>query len=126
MRQLFSAIAVLILSACQTVAPTPPARSLVAIPTAEPPTGQMACMDALMTGVLAADLEAGIVVEAPDGTSIVVVWPHGWAAVDQDGVRILLNDRGDPIARVGDHVEVGGGQGPDGRWYTCGEVRRAP
>lgn len=98
--------------------------ALVAIPTAEP--GQLACMDALMTGVLAADAEAGLVVHAPDGTSVVVVWPNGWAAVDQDGMRVLLNDRGDPIARVGDHVQIGGGQGNDGRWYTCGEVTRAP
>jgi hypothetical protein len=118
------ALVALMAAGCQSGAGMPSVPALVAIPTAEP--GQLACMDALMTGVLAADAEAGLVVEAPDGTSVVVVWPNGWAAVDQDGMRVLLNDRGDPIARVGDHVGIGGGQGNDGRWYTCGEVTRAP
>ncbi len=121
------ALAVLLVAAaCQAPAPTPGGPSLVAVPTAEPAGPNAGCMDALLTGVLAADDEAGVVVEATDGTTILVVWPHGWAAVDQDGMRILLNDRGDPVAQVGDHVEIGGGQGGDGRYYTCGEVTRVP
>ena len=122
------ALVVVVAAGCQSAASSASSQqpALVAIPTSEPMGEGDACMDALMTGVLAADRDASVVVQAPDGTSIVVVWPHGWAAVDQDGMRILVNDRRDPIARVGDHVEIGGGQGPDGRWYTCGEVTRAP
>jgi hypothetical protein len=127
MRHLFALAAIaLTMAGCQAIVPTPSAPALVALPTSEPLGAGGACMDALLTGVLAADPQAGIVVDAPDGTSIVVVWPHGWAAMDQDGMRILLNDRGDPVARVGDRVEIGGGQGGDGRWYTCGEVTRSP
>jgi hypothetical protein len=120
-------IAVLALAcACQTAVPTLVPPTLVPIPTAEPPGPNAGCMDALLTGQIVVNEDAGIAVQAADGSSIVVVWPHGWAAVDQDGMRILLNDRGDPIARVGDHISVGGGQGADGRWHTCGEVTRLP
>ena len=83
-------------------------------------------MDALLSGLLAADEAAGLVVQAADGSRTVVVWPHGWVAVDEGGERTLLDHRGQPIARVGDHVEIGGGQGGEGRWYTCGEVSRVP
>jgi hypothetical protein len=129
MRLLLSVVLVaFVVAACQAGgAPAQTAGpALVAIPTAEPMGARDGCMDALMTGVLAADPDVGLVVEAPDGTSVVVVWPNGWAAVDQDGMRLLLNDGGDPIARVGDHVQIGGGHGGDGRWYTCGEVTVAP
>jgi hypothetical protein len=125
-RPLFVLVILAGTTACQAALPTPAEPSLVAIPTADPPVGQVACMDALLAGQLAADPDAGVVVQAADGSTILVVWPHGWAAVDQDGMRILLNDHGDPIARVGDRVEIGGGQGPDGRWHTCGEVTRLP
>ena len=119
-------IVILVLAtACQASDPSL-ARSLVAVPTAEPPGPNAACMDALLSGTLAADQAAGLVVQAADGSRTVVVWPNGWVAVDQDGTRTLLDDRGDPIARVGDRVEIGGGQGAQGRWYTCGEVTRVP
>jgi hypothetical protein len=97
---------------------------LVAIPTAEPASGQLACMDALLTGRLVADEDAGVVIQAPDGTTTVVVWPHGWVAVDEDSRRVVLNDRGDPVAQVGDQVAIGGGLGAGDRWFTCGEVTR--
>ena len=34
-------------------------------------------MDALLTGQLVADEDAGVAIQAADGTTIVVVWPHG-------------------------------------------------
>ncbi len=117
---------VLLATSCQAASSTPAGPSLVAIPTAEPPGPNAGCMDALLTGQLVADDDVGIVVEADDGTRIVVVWPNGWAAVDADGSRTLLNDRGEPIARVGEQVGIGGGHGQDGRFYTCGEVSPAP
>jgi hypothetical protein len=126
--RLLPVLAVLFLAtACQAApaAPTAAGPSLVAVPTAEPPGPNAGCMDALLTGVLVADEDVGVAVEAADGTRIVVVWPHGWAAVDADGSRTILNDRAEPIARVGDEVGIGGGHGQDGRFYTCGEVTPA-
>ena len=112
-------------TACVAAAPSNGDPVLVAIPTAEPPTGQVACMDALLTGQLVADEDAGVAIQAADGTTIVVVWPHGWAAVDQDDKRVVMNHRGEPVAQVGDQVAIGGGLGAGDRWYTCGEVTRA-
>jgi hypothetical protein len=126
MLRLLAVALLALLTACQAAAPTPEPPTLVAIPTAEPPGDGVACMDALLTGQLVADEDAGIVLQPTDGPPVLVIWPHGWAAVDQDGMRILLNDHGDPIARVGDHVSIGGGQGGDGRWHTCGEVTLLP
>ena len=125
MRQLLTAaILGLTLTAYAAAAPSNGEPVLVAIPTAEPPTGPVACMDALLTGQLVADEDAGVAIQAADGARIVVVWPHGWAAVDQDNTRIVVNDQGDPVARVGDQVAIGGGLGAGDRWYTCGEVTR--
>ena len=127
MRRSLLVIVAVMASACQIGEATPVPPALVAIPTSAPLGEGDACMQALLTGRLVADDEAGLAVEAPDagGERIVVVWPHGWVAGDHEGMRILLNDRGDEIARVGDQVEIGGGGGPDGRWYTCGEVTLA-
>ena len=110
-------------TACAAAAPSIEP-SVVAIPTAEPPAGEVACMDALLTGILVADEDAGVVVQAADGATIIVVWPNGWVAVDRDDQRVVLNDRGDPVAQVGDQVAIGGGLGAGDRWYTCGEVTR--
>ena len=111
-------------TACAAAAPSDGEPVLVAIPTAEPPAGEVACMDALLTGHLVADEDAGVAIQAADGTTIVVVWPNGWVAVDQDDRRVVVNDRGDPVAQVGDQVAIGGGLGAGDRWYTCGEVTR--
>jgi hypothetical protein len=126
MRQLLTAaILGLTVTACAAGAPSDGEPVLVAIPTAGPPMGQVACMDALLAGQLVADEDAGVTIQAADGTTIVVVWPHGWAAVDQGNTRIVVNDQGDPVAHVGDHVAIGGGLGAGDRWYTCGEVTPA-
>lgn len=125
MRQLLTAaILGLTVTACAASVPSDGDPVLVAIPTAEPPSGQVACMDALLTGLLVADEEAGVAIQAADGTTMVVVWPHGWAAVDQDNARVVVNDQGDRIAQVGEQVAIGGGLGAGDRWYTCGEVTR--
>jgi hypothetical protein len=110
-------------TACAAAAPSLEP-SVVAIPTAELLAGEVACMDALLTGRLVADEETGVAVLAADGTTIVVVWPHGWAAVDEENRRVVLNDRADPVAQVGDQVAIGGGLGAGDRWFTCGEVTR--
>jgi len=117
-------VAVLVIG-CQDPVPTPSALSLVAIQTAEPPTGEAGCRLRLNSGRLVVDQEVGLAAQWA-GQTTVVVWPHGWVAVDQDGVRILLNDQGDPIARAGENIAFGGAEGPDGRIRACGEIRRIP
>jgi hypothetical protein len=124
-------IAAALASGCRIGGPgnagaTAEAPSLVAIPTAEPPDIQAGCMDALMTGQLVADEEAGLVVVPAGGPPVVVIWPHGWVAVDQDGMRILLNERGDPVARAGDQLQLAGGMVENDRWLACGEITRLP
>ena len=127
---------VLITSSCQAAEPTPKqagsagsshAPTFVPIPTDEPVGEGFACMEALLQGQLVADDATGLAMQAPGGGErTVVVWPNGWVAIDEDGMRVLLNDHGEPIARVGDQIGIGGGQGGDGRWHTCGEVSRLP
>jgi hypothetical protein len=119
-----AAILGLVVTAC-AAAPSSREPALVAVPTAEPRAGQIACMDALLTGRLVADEDTGVAIRAADGSRVVVVWPHGWAAIDQGDARVVVNDQGDPVAQVGDQVAIGGGLGAGDRWYTCGEVTRA-
>jgi hypothetical protein len=123
MRQLLMvAILGIAITACTTAAPSPEAR-IVSIPTA--PMEETGCRLRLNSGTLAVDEEFGLAVRSGEDRTV-VVWPHGWAAVDQDGTRILLNDRGDPVARVGDTIAFGGAEGPGGRIRACGEIERVP
>jgi hypothetical protein len=119
-----TALTVLVLvTACQAPAPTPEPPLHVASPTAA--QGEQGCRLRLNSGMLVADQDVGLAVQM-DRRITVVVWPHGWAAVEQDGIRILLNERGDPIARVGDQIAFGGAEGTAGRIRACGEIRRIP
>ena len=83
-------------------------------------------MQALLQGELVGDDATGLAMLGPGGERTIVVWANGWVAVDDGAIRILLNDHDEPVARVGDQIAIGGGQGGDGRWHTCGEVTRLP
>ena len=88
-------------------------------------------MDALLTGVLAADQRWGIVVAQPGGGAATkVIWPFGYAGM-QDATGITLVDlaaNGAAVARVGDRVEVTGGflSGVDNAWFACDGVKVVP
>ncbi len=53
------------------------------------------------------------------------VWPPGYSLKVQDGDGLILDERGRPVARVGDRVETGGGEyGEIGTAGGYGEMRR--
>jgi hypothetical protein len=103
--------------------------SVVAVPTQTPGPpldfGPQGCPAALLEGTLIPDDDFGFVVLHDDEglPPNVVVWPNGWAALDVDGVRQLLDDGGNVVAREGDRVHAGGGWYPPNEWfYPCGEI----
>jgi hypothetical protein len=133
-----AAISVLLcgtLAACAGGAPPSPepGTALIPVPTQSPPPplelGPVACPAALLEGTLVAHEEVGMAVEGEFGRApAIVVWPHGWAARDVDGVRELLDAEGRVVAREGDFVSAGGGSFPPNDWFhPCGEITfRAP
>jgi len=40
-----------------------------------------------------------------------LVWPHGLSVSTENGVIQIIDDNGQPIMRVGDKIELGGGEG---------------
>jgi len=121
-------VAVGLLSSC---ADAPPLADLIAVPTS-PQTGfqigPQACPAALLEGELVADDEFGFAVTHADGFTSSVTWPHGYVARDADR-RELLDGSGRVIAREGDHIALGGGEGAAGPGFVvCGdfEVTQVP
>jgi hypothetical protein len=106
----------------------PPAADLIAVPTS-PPTGLLgptACPAALLEGELVADDEFGFVVAHADGFSSAVTWPHGYVARDAPR-RELLDGSGRVVAREGDLVALGGGEGSAGPGFVvCGQLEVTP
>jgi len=43
-----------------------------------------------------------------------IVWPYGYVATEVDGVVTVFDGNGEPVARVGDELELGGGEVPVG------------
>jgi hypothetical protein len=76
-------------------------------------------MSALLEGRLVADSHAGLALSQADGVVRAVIWPAGYSVV-RNGSLALINDRGETVARVGDAVELAGGErGPTGAWQVC-------
>jgi hypothetical protein len=81
-------------------------------------------MAALATGRLALDPTSGIGIARESGVTTPVAWPHGYTARLIGGVATLFDHTGAVRARVGDRVELAGGLGTDGVFYTChGDLR---
>lgn len=113
------------LAACADV-PLP--TGLIAVPTHEPTGlfGPSGCPAALLEGELVADDEFGFVVAHADGFASPVTWPHGYVARDAER-RELLDGSGRVIAREGDHVALGGGEGTAGPGFVvCGDFSVTP
>ena len=110
-------------------ADAPRPADLIAVPTA-PPTGfqigPQECPGALLEGELAADDAFGFAVTDVEGFTTPVTWPNGYVARDA-GRRELLDGSGRVIAREGDHVALGGGEGAVGPGFVvCGDFEVTP
>jgi hypothetical protein len=78
-----------------------------------------ACMSALISGQLVIGAGPGVDLKEPDGSVRVVIWPDGYT-FSSGNDRAVMNAQGTAIAKVGDHVELGGGEsGPDNAWKVC-------
>lgn len=86
----------------------------------------VACMDALTSGTLVADARWGIALGQTNGPTIQVLWPTGFVGRQVDGAIELLDHRGIAVARVGDKVQIAGGQGAGNAWWACGAPTSSP
>lgn len=78
-----------------------------------------ACMSALISGQLVIGSGVGVDLKEPDGSVRVVIWPDGYS-FSSGTDRVVMNAQGTAIAKVGDHVELGGGEsGPNNDWKVC-------
>ena len=95
--------------------------TLVRVPT-QPrvPDGQTPppCPPATIEGLLVADAIAGVALEEPNGRRRSVLWPFGYALRAGDPAP-LVNARSEVVARVGDVVELEGGEDAGGTWRVC-------
>jgi hypothetical protein len=85
--------------------------------------GCTACPTALLEGVLVADGDGGLGVQAIEGAVLHVRWPDG-VGVGTDGDQLVLrNPLGMVVAREGEFVSMAGGQtGDDGDFGACGPI----
>lgn len=90
-----------------------PSGTPTAVPTSDWTGGAGAA--ALLAGTLVKDSAGCLVVG-----QTVVVWPKGYTAVTTDGgVVEVLNTRGEPVARTGAPISVGGGAPAQGLTGPC-------
>lgn len=73
------------------------------------------------SGSIVAHAETGLGVRYADGQVRGAVWPFGYSARrDSDGVPVLIDAGGQPVARESDPISFGGGViGGDGPIYPC-------
>ncbi len=81
----------------------------------------LACMTALIEGVLVREERSGIGLVTDDGTRYAVIWPPGFVGVTGDPA-FVTNASGQRIAKVGDRVSLGGGEVAPATWQTCGDL----
>jgi len=83
-------------------------------------------MEALLTGKLIQLGASGLGIGLVGSPALPVEWPFGWSARIEAGRVALVDDKGQVVAREGDTVELGGGQGAlpglSAIWFTCGPV----
>ena len=79
------------------------------------------CMSALVEGQLVTGTGPGVNLKKADGSVKDVIWPDGYTFSTGDK-RTVTDGQGTVVARVGDTVELGGGEsGPDNAWKVCSD-----
>lgn len=92
----------------------------VPAPTAAYPSPGAACAQGLLPGVrLDGDPNGSpaVWVTSPDGDRHTVLWPFGFYATFDPGLELFAGD-GTLVARGGDVLDLGGGDGANG-FYAC-------
>jgi hypothetical protein len=83
-----------------------------------------ACMDALISGKLVQHPASGLGIGIAGSPALPVEWPFHWTARVEAGRVVLVDETGMTVAREGDDVQMGGGQGAlpglNAIWFTCG------
>lgn len=90
---------------------TPLPAGLRALPVQLPPEGERVNMEALLEGELRlvdGCLRVGEEYAGQQGN--LIVWPPGFWAAEEDGAIVVFDAEGHPVARVGDVVQLGGGE----------------
>lgn len=68
-------------------------------------------MDALGTFTMWYDASANCLYAEVDGQRSTFVWPFGYSGTSSDGVVTVFDARGEPAARTGEEIQLGGGGG---------------
>jgi hypothetical protein len=115
-RRLVSAASLaLLLSVAAACGATQPSTRGVTLPPSDPGSTPGACMAAQTTGVLRT-VGAGILgIREPSGRVLGLMLPSGYTVRDD----AVLDNQGSAIAKVGDSIQVDGGEVKAGWWEVC-------
>jgi hypothetical protein len=85
------------------------------------------CATALLEGTLEEDSSTGsLVVRTDDGHAISVTWPIGYGVLGGANGETVLTRLFVQVARPGDRVSLGGGEGSSADFAACGVIRVTP
>ena len=86
-----------------------------------------ACATALLEGTLEEDpITGGLVVRTEDGRAVTVTWPIGYGIGGGENGQMVLTRLFIGVARPGDGVSMGGGEGQGADFAACGVIRVTP
>jgi hypothetical protein len=68
-------------------------------------------MDALGNFTMQYDSSDNCLYAELDGQRTTFVWPFGYSGSSSDGVVTVFDARGEPVARTGEEIQLGGGGG---------------
>lgn len=110
--------AVMVAACASEPAPSSTPQSITLLTQPAPAQG---CDDALAQGTLVPDPRSGLALASGNGERTPVMWPFGYSARLVDGVIELVDSSGALVAREGDMVQMGGGFGASGLFYSCSD-----
>lgn len=85
------------------------------------------CATALLEGTLEADPSTGrLVVRTDDGHAVSVTWPIGYGIAGGANGETVLTRLFIQVARPGDRVSMGGGEGGSADFAACGVIGVTP